>query len=192
MSGACWSSRARPARARAAARRHGRAARGPASSCRRATASTCWRPAWTACRATIPAADVQLIVLDNGSAQADAIAYLEQLQQRPNVEGGAAARPVQFLRARQRRRARGARAVPAVPQRRHRGDRPRLARADAGVCRAARGRRGRRQADLSDGRLQHGGVVLGLDGFAGHAQRLLGADDPAISASLHGRARFRR
>jgi GT2 family glycosyltransferase len=35
-----------------------------------------------------------------------------------------------------------------------------------------------------DGRLQHGGVVLGLDGFAGHAQRLLDADDPGYLGEL--------
>ena len=35
-----------------------------------------------------------------------------------------------------------------------------------------------------DGRLQHGGVVLGLDGFAGHVQRLLGADDPGYLGEL--------
>ena len=43
-----------------------------------------------------------------------------------------------------------------------------------------------------DGRLQHGGVVLGLDGFAGHVQRAVGADDPGYLGSSHGRARWRR
>ena len=35
-----------------------------------------------------------------------------------------------------------------------------------------------------DGRLQHGGVVLGLDGFAGHAQRVVEADDPGYLGAL--------
>ena len=35
-----------------------------------------------------------------------------------------------------------------------------------------------------DGRLQHGGVVLGLDGFAGHVQRAAAADDPGYLGML--------
>ena len=35
-----------------------------------------------------------------------------------------------------------------------------------------------------NGRLQHGGVVLGLDGFAGHVQRGVGADDPGYLGAL--------
>jgi hypothetical protein len=35
-----------------------------------------------------------------------------------------------------------------------------------------------------DGRLQHGGVGLGLDGFAGHVQRRLDADDPGHHGEL--------
>ena len=138
-----------------------------------------------------PAADFELIVLDNGSENADVLAYMES-----SADGRIGAcsppRPVQFS-AIVNSGAREARApfllflnddVEALGP-------DWLGRMLAFAAAPDVGAVGAKLL-YPDGRLQHGGVVLGLDGFAGHVQRAVGPTTPAISARSPGRAKCRR
>ena len=129
-------------------------------------------------------ADVQLIVLDNGSAQADVIAYLDRLAQRPNVEVVRRPGPFNFSALANA----GARVARAPFLLFLNDDTEAIGPGWLGRMLefAAKPEVGAVGAKLTypDGRLQHGGVVLGLDGFAGHAQRLLDANDAGYLGEL--------
>lgn len=129
-------------------------------------------------------ADYELIVLDNGSVQADVLAYLDEIARRPEVRVLRLPGPFNFSALVNA----GARAS------RHpflvflNDDVEALAPDWLGrmLVFAAEPQVGAVGAKLlyPDGRLQHGGVVLGLDGFAGHVQRAVNADDPGYLGQL--------
>ena len=129
-----------------------------------------------------PGADCELIIVDNGSAGADVLAYLASLERRAQVlrkpgpfnfsalanSGAQAARypfllflndDVEALAPDWLGRMLEMAALPGV-----------------GAVGA--------KLLYPDGRLQHGGVVLGLDGASGHIQRLADGDDPGYLGSL--------
>jgi GT2 family glycosyltransferase len=122
-------------------------------------------------------ADFELVVLDNGSEDANALAFLERLADQPNAQVLRRPGPFNYSAICNE----GARAA----------RRPFLLFLNNDVMaltpdwlalmldHAAAPDVGAVGAKLlfPDGRLQHGGVVLGLDGFAGHVQRAVGADD---------------
>ena len=129
-------------------------------------------------------ADFELIVLDNGSARADALVQLEALTRAPNVRVLRRPGPFNF----------SAICNSGAREARH----PFLVFLNDDVEALAPDWLGRMlqfaAADdvgavgaklfYPDGRLQHGGVVLGLDGFAGHVQRAAAADDPGYLGML--------
>ena len=129
-------------------------------------------------------ADFELVVIDNGSVRPDALAYLERLGKEPDRRVLRQPGPFNFSALCNH----GARAA------RHpyllflNDDVEALAPDWLGrmLNFAAEPGVGAVGAKLlyPDGRLQHGGVVLGLDGFAGHVQRAVGADDPGYLGAL--------
>ena len=131
-----------------------------------------------------PGADCELIVLDNGSTRPDVLAYLDELSRRPRVQ--VLRRPGAFNFSALANA--GAKAAHAPFLLFLNDDVEALGPGWLAPMLelAARPKVGAVGAKLlyPDGRLQHGGVVLGLDGFAGHVQRLLGADDPGYIGEL--------
>lgn len=129
-------------------------------------------------------ADFELIVVDNGSAAADALAFLDRLSR--ESERRVVRRPGPFnFSALCNAGAREARNpfllflnndVEALGP-------DWLGRMLEFAARASVGAVGAKLL-YPDGRLQHGGVVLGLDGFAGHVQRGVGAEDPGYLGAL--------
>jgi len=129
-------------------------------------------------------ADFELIVIDNGSVRADALAQLESLASAPNVRVLRRPGPFNFA----------AICNSGAREARH----PFLLFLNDDVEALAPDWLGRMlqfaaapdvgavgaKLFFPDGRLQHGGVVLGLDGFAGHVQRAAGADDPGYLGML--------
>jgi GT2 family glycosyltransferase len=129
-------------------------------------------------------ADFELIVIDNGSVRSDALAQLETLAELPNLRVLRRPGPFNF----------SAICNSGAREARH----PFLVFLNDDVEAlepdwlgrmlqfAATPNVGAVGAKLffPDGRLQHGGVVLGLDGFAGHVQRAAGADDPGYLGML--------
>ena len=129
-------------------------------------------------------ADFELVVIDNGSESAEALAFLEKLDGAPDVRVLRRPGPFNFSAICNE----GARVA------RH----PFLLFLNNDVRALAPDWLGRMLAFAAapevgavgakllfpDGRLQHGGVVLGLDGFAGHVQRAVGADDPGYLGML--------
>jgi GT2 family glycosyltransferase len=129
-------------------------------------------------------ADFELVVIDNGSESAEALAFLKTLEGSPNSRVLRRPGPFNFSAICNE----GARAA------RH----PFLLFLNNDVRALAPDWLGRMLAFAAapgvgavgakllfpDGRLQHGGVVLGLDGFAGHVQRAVGADDPGYLGML--------
>ena len=129
-------------------------------------------------------ADFELIVLDNGSENADVLAYMEKLGRRADRRVLRRPGPFNFS-AIVNSGAREARApfllflnddVEALGP-------DWLGRMLAFAAAPDVGAVGAKLL-YPDGRLQHGGVVLGLDGFAGHVQRAVGADDPGYLGAL--------
>ena len=129
-------------------------------------------------------ADFELLVIDNGSARADALAYLETLASAPNVRVLRRPGPFNFSAICNS----GAREARYPFLLFLNDDVEALAPDWLGrmLQFAAAPEVGAVGAKLlyPDGRLQHGGVVLGLDGFAGHVQRAAGADDPGYLSML--------
>ena len=129
-------------------------------------------------------ADFELIVVDNGSAAADALAFLDRLSREP--ERRVVRRPGPFnFSALCNAGAREARFpfllflnndVQALGP-------DWLGRMLEFAARPQVGAVGAKLL-FPDGTLQHGGVVLGLDGFAGHVQRGVAADDPGYLGAL--------
>jgi GT2 family glycosyltransferase len=129
-------------------------------------------------------ADFELIVIDNGSVRAEALAHLETLASAPNVRVLRRPGPFNFS-AICNSGAREARypfllflnddvealAPDWLGRLLHFAAAPEVGAVGAKLL-------------YPDGRLQHGGVVLGLDGFAGHVQRAAGADDPGYLGML--------
>jgi GT2 family glycosyltransferase len=129
-------------------------------------------------------AEFELIVVDNGSGAADALAFLERLSREP--ERRVLRRPGPFnFSALCNAGAREARYPFLLFL-----NNDVQAQGPDWLGRmlefAARPQVGAVGAKLlyPNGRLQHGGVVLGLDGFAGHVQRGVGADDPGYLGAL--------
>lgn len=129
-------------------------------------------------------ADFELIVLDNGSENADVLAYMEKLAQRPDRRVLRRPGPFNFSAICNS----GAREANAPFLLFLNDDVEALGPDWLGrmLAFAAAPDVGAVGAKLlyPDGRLQHGGVVLGLDGFAGHVQRAVGADDPGYLGAL--------
>ncbi len=129
-------------------------------------------------------AEFELLVIDNGSARADALAYLEKLAGEPNVRVLRRPGPFNFSAICNS----GAREARFPFLLFLNDDVEALAPDWLGrmLQFAAEPGVGAVGAKLlyPDGRLQHGGVVLGLDGFAGHVQRAVGADDPGYLGML--------
>jgi GT2 family glycosyltransferase len=129
-------------------------------------------------------AEFELIVIDNGSENAEALAYLERLSGEPNARVLRRPGPFNFSAICND----GARAARLPFLLFLNNDVAALAPDWLGLMLelAARPDVGAVGAKLlyPDGRLQHGGVVLGLDGFAGHVQRAVGADDPGYLGML--------
>ena len=98
-------------------------------------------------RTTYPAYTV--LIVDNGSAEPDALALLEALAQEPRVRVLRRPGPFNFAAPEQRRRCRSARRDRAAAQQRHRDPPPRVAAGDGGARRPTRDRRGRRPPALS-------------------------------------------
>jgi GT2 family glycosyltransferase len=129
-------------------------------------------------------AECELIVVDNGSVQPDVLAYLEALSRQPRAQVLQRPGPFNFSALANA----GAKAAQAPFLLFLNDDVEALGPGWLGrmLELAARPQVGAVGAKLTypDGRLQHGGVVLGLDGFAGHVQRLLDADDPGYLGEL--------
>ena len=129
-------------------------------------------------------ADFELVVLDNGSENADALAYLDALAARPDARVLHRPGPFNFSAICNE----GARAARFPFLLFLNNDVRALAPDWLGrmLAFAAEPDVGAVGAKLlfADGRLQHGGVVLGLDGFAGHVQRAADADDPGYLGML--------
>ena len=129
-------------------------------------------------------ADFEILALDNGSASADALAYLADLERRPDRRVLRLPGPFNFSAICNA----GAAAARSPFLVFINDDVQALAPEWLGrlLAFAARPEVGAVGAKLlyPDGRLQHGGVVLGLDGFAGHMQRLAHADDPGYLGGL--------
>jgi GT2 family glycosyltransferase len=129
-------------------------------------------------------ADFELIVVDNGSAADDALAFLDRLSREPERRVLRRPGPFNFSALCNA----GAREAQAPFLLFLNNDVQALgpdwlgrmlefaARPDVGAVGA--------KLLYPDGRLQHGGVVLGLDGFAGHVQRGVDADDPGYLGAL--------
>ena len=125
-----------------------------------------------------------LLVIDNGSVEADVLAFMEKIAREPNVRVMRQPGPFNFSAICNA----GARAART----------PFLLFLNDDVQALGTDWLGRMLAFAADpqvgavgakllypnGRLQHGGVVLGLDGFAGHVQRAVGADDPGYLGAL--------
>ncbi len=142
------------------------------------------RPCVESLRRFDPGAEIELIVLDNGSQSADALAYLDALARAPEVQVIRCPGPFNFSAICNR----GARAARRELLLFLNNDVEAL-RPDwlaAMLAHAAEPDVGAVGAKLMfpDGRLQHGGVVLGLDGFAGHVQGATSADDPGYLGRL--------
>jgi O-antigen biosynthesis protein len=129
-------------------------------------------------------ADFEIIVLDNGSVGGEMLSYLDTLAKSPNRRVFRQPGPFNFSRL-GNFGARQAQApfllflnddVEALSQDWLGQMLEYAAHPDVGAVGA--------KLLYPDGRLQHGGVVLGLDGFAGHVQRLVGADDPGYLGEL--------
>ena len=129
-------------------------------------------------------ADFELIVIDNGSIRPDVLDYLRQIGKEPGTRVLRRPGPFNFSALCNA----GAREASASFLVFLNDDVEALAPDWLGrlLVYAAEPNVGAVGAKLlyPDGRLQHGGVVLGLDGFAGHAQRALGADDPGYLGAL--------
>ena len=129
-------------------------------------------------------AEHDLLVLDNGSADASVLAYLETLTRTPDVRVLRQPGPFNFSAICNA----GARAAQTPFLVFLNDDVQALAPDWLGrmLDFAAERHVGAVGAKLlyPNGRLQHGGVVLGLDGFAGHVQRAVGADDPGYLGAL--------
>ena len=129
-------------------------------------------------------ADFEVIVLDNGSVGGETLSYLDALAKRPNRRVFKQPGPFNFSRLVNF----GAREAQSPFLLFLNDDVEALSEDWLGRMLefAAHPDVGAVGAKLlyPDGRLQHGGVVLGLDGFAGHVQRLVGADDPGYLGEL--------
>ena len=129
-------------------------------------------------------AEHDLLVLDNGSADGAVLAYLETLARTPHVRVMRRPGPFNFSAICNA----GARAA-ETPFLLFLNDDVQALGPDwlGRMLEFAAGPQvGAVGAKLlyPNGRLQHGGVVLGLDGFAGHVQRAVGADDPGYLGAL--------
>ena len=129
-------------------------------------------------------AEFELIVVDNGSGAADARAFLDQLSREPDRRVVRRPGPFNFSALCNA----GAREARYPFLLFLNNDVQALGPDWLGrmLEYAARPQVGAVGAKLlyPNGRLQHGGVVLGLDGFAGHVQRGVDADDPGYLGAL--------
>ena len=139
------------------------------SSCRRATVSICFSPCLESLKRYPAGADFELIVIDNGSIRPDVLAYLATIDGEPGTRVLRHPGPFNFSALCNA----GARAAGA-PFLVFLNDDVEALAADwlgrllAFAAAAARSAPSAPKLLYPDGRLQHGGVVLGLDGFAGH------------------------